>query len=65
MNILHLVFRPHLADLNRKFLDVALLRLRFCSIGSTKSDLNPSAILLKLFLLDALPDDSIAGLILP
>ncbi|MBU0498793.1 MAG: hypothetical protein KJ867_01900 [Gammaproteobacteria bacterium] len=41
-------------NLNRKILDVALLRLRFCSIGSTKSDLNPSAILLKLFLLDAL-----------
>ncbi|MCA1765108.1 MAG: hypothetical protein LC633_02485 [Desulfobulbaceae bacterium] len=30
--------------LNRKILDVALLRLRFCSIVATKSDPNPGAI---------------------
>jgi hypothetical protein len=30
--------------LNRKILDVALLRLRFCSISPAKSGINPGAI---------------------
>jgi hypothetical protein len=30
--------------LNRKILNVALLRLRFCSIGAAKSNPNPGAI---------------------
>ena len=30
--------------LNRKILDIALLRLRFCSIVPAKSDINPGAI---------------------
>ncbi len=41
---MHLSFTVHLCPiLNRKILDVAVLRLRFCSIGSAKSDPNLSA----------------------
>ena len=46
-------------SLNRKILDIALLCLRFCSIGSAKSDLNPSAILSNLFRIASLVDNTV------
>jgi hypothetical protein len=62
---LHLIFEPHPTrghrglwpQLNHKILDVALLRLRFCSIAASKSDSILSAILPNLFLLDSLAAD--------
>ncbi len=41
---MHLRFIGHLClILSRKILNVAMLRLRFCSVGPAKSDLNLSA----------------------
>jgi hypothetical protein len=44
--------------LNRKILDVALPRLRFCSIGQIESAANPGAILVTVFYKQAIISDS-------
>ena len=49
ITITHPVFGHLWPCLNHKILDVALLRLRFCLIGATKSDPNPGAIQVYLY----------------